>query len=76
MIWTIFGISLISIFTAAMTNVMWEVISGPTYEMKIQGSKIGVMRGSIEKEIVLKVGGTPIGMPKFIFRLSRNYIYA
>ena len=71
-----FGISLISIFTAAVTNVMWEVLGGQGGEISIQGANIGVITGSIERELVLQQGGNPIGIslekhPVFV----KDYIF-
>ena len=62
MIWTMFGICMISVFTASVTTIMGEVIGGNIKEHTVENSAIGVIRGSIERHLVLQNGGKPVGM--------------
>ncbi len=67
MIWTMCGICLISLFTASVTTIMGEVIGGGVKEHTIENSVVGVIRGSIERHLVLQNGGKPIGViPKYL----------
>ena len=62
MIWTMFGICLVSVFTASVTTIMAEVLAGSEEIQKsIQSSNIGVIAGSIERHLVLQEAGKPIG---------------
>ena len=74
MIWTMFGICLISLFTASVTNVMWECIFGGMSTIPIQGSDVGVINGSIERQLVLQQGGNPIGTSmQLYFMMIENF---
>ena len=64
MIWTMFGICLISVFTASVTTIMGEIIGGGVKEHTIENSVIGVIQGSIERHLVLQNGGKPVGLIK------------
>ncbi len=66
MIWTMFGICLVSVFTAAVTTIMGEIIGGNVKEISIENSVVGVIKGSIERHLVLQNGGKPVGMSSFL----------
>ena len=62
MVWGLIGICLISCFTAAITTIMVELMSGSPPEPIITDQIIGVIKGSIERHLVLQQGGTPLGI--------------
>ncbi len=62
MIWTILGLSLISMFIASITTILGEIISGTKVEHVIYNTKVGVIRESIERLLVLQEGGNPVGI--------------
>ena len=57
---------MISVFTASITTIMAELINGHIKLHEIRDSSIGVIVGSIERHMVIKEGGKPLGM---IFKL-------
>ena len=74
MLWTMLGICLISLFTASVTNIMRELL-GDSMEVErtILGVKdVGVLRGSIERHLVLQEGGEPHRMLDMFAKLSKT----
>ncbi len=71
MVWGLIGICLISCFTAAITTIMVELMSGSPPEPIITDQIIGVIKGSIERHLVLQQGGTPLGITfKAIYKIQ------
>ena len=62
MIWTMFGICIVSIFTASVTTIMGEVLGDAEVLLTITGNSVGVINGSLERHLVLQAGGNPVGI--------------
>ncbi len=62
MIWTILGLSLISMFFASITTILYEIITGTKVDHAIFNTQVGVIRDSIENLLVLQNGGNPVGI--------------
>ena len=58
MIWALVGFVIVAVFTAMFTNIMEDTGARPE---KLQGSRVGVLNGSLERLRVLHAGGEPVG---------------
>ena len=74
MIWSIIGIALISLITASLTTVLQEVIVGNAGAASIENNNMGVIADRIERHLVLREGGMPVGMPHSVKYLPRERI--
>lgn len=70
MAWALVGFTIVAIFTATVTTIISFAEPTPP---GIRGRRIGVIKGSIERHLVLQEGGTPIGMFQlFLYIKLRN----
>ena len=59
MVWALVGFIIVAVFTATVTTILYS--SEPT-ALGIRGQRVGVLNGSIERHLVLQLGGTPVGV--------------
>lgn len=59
MIWALVGFVIVAVFTAMFTNIMNDTVARPE---KINGARVGVLQGSLERLRVIQSGGTPVGI--------------
>ncbi len=62
MFWGIVGICIASFFTASIAAIMGEQASIINEEPEIGGQVIGVIKGTMERHLVLQKGGIPEGI--------------
>lgn len=58
MMWALVGFVIVAVFTAMFTNIMSDIGAKPE---TLQGTKVGVLNGSLERLRVLQSGGEPVG---------------
>ena len=69
MMWALVGFVMVAVFTAMFTNIMNDTEARPD---KLQGARVGVIKGTLERLRVIQSGGEPVGKSKLLSYTTIN----